>query len=117
MAQAPDRERIMAQWDHIREYFQEGDAGGSHPREVFEDVIGQYEDAIAALTRELADLRQTVIAFAGPHAASYAREFGFASGELHPTHYDILERCGARMTDFRRADISTARDDTVSDPE
>jgi len=70
------------------------------------DICSEAADAIAALTRERDDLRVSVIAFAAPHAARYADEFGLAPGELHPTHFDILERCGARMADFRRAEVT-----------
>lgn len=71
----------------------------------------KIESLRASLTRveeERDDLRQSVIAFAAPHAARYAKEFGFAPDELHPTHYDILEKCGARMDSFKRADLSRA---------
>lgn len=56
----------------------------------------------ADLLAEIADLKQSVIAFCAPWAVTYARDFGFPEGHLHPTHYDILERCGARMVDFTR---------------
>lgn len=68
-------------------------------------------NAIEALEKERDEARALLIAFCGPHAATYAREFGFAPGELHPVHYDILERAGARMDDFRRADICLSRAD------
>lgn len=57
----------------------------------------------------LASLRQSVIAFCGPHAVRYANDFGLAPRELHPQHYDLLAACGARMDDFLRApDLSRA---------
>ena len=58
---------------------------------------------ISALRRE-DDLKASVIAFCAPHAARYAEDFGLPPGSLHPTHYDLLQRCGARMDDFTRAD-------------
>lgn len=58
-----------------------------------------------ALLAEIADLKQSVIAFCGPWAATYARDFGLPKDHLHPTHYDLLERCGARLVDFTRADL------------
>lgn len=68
--------------------------------------LREAADALERAQRERDDLRLSVIAFAGPHAARYAQEFGLAPGELHPTHYDILESAGARMDDFRRAALS-----------
>ena len=58
------------------------------------------------LAAEVRALRQDVIAFCGPWAATYARDLGLPSGHLHPTHYDILERAGARMDDFTRASVA-----------
>lgn len=58
---------------------------------------------IAELEDELAEARLSVIAFAGPAAQSYARERGYPPGMLHPIHYDILAKAGARMVDLRRA--------------
>jgi hypothetical protein len=54
---------------------------------------------------EIEELRACVIAFGAPWAASYARDLGFPEGHLHPTHYDILDRCGARMDAFVRGEI------------
>lgn len=62
-------------------------------------------DRIAALEQENAELRQSVVAFGAPWAVSYAKDFGLAEGELHPTHYDILEAAGARMDSFKPARI------------
>jgi hypothetical protein len=56
----------------------------------------------ARLRAEIADLKQTVIAFCGPWAAQHAKDAGWPVGHLHPVHYDILEKCGARMVDFTR---------------
>lgn len=75
------------------------------------DDNAALRERIEALERERDEARALLIAFCGPHAATYAREFGFAPGELHPVHYDILERAGARMDDFRRADICLSRAD------
>jgi len=55
---------------------------------------------------EIADLKQAVIAFGAPWAVEYAKAHELPKGHLHPEHYDLLERCGARMTDFFRADLS-----------
>lgn len=58
------------------------------------------EDAM----QEIADLRTSVIAFGGPWAVEHARDLGLPDGHLHPTHYDILARAGARMDDFVRGE-------------
>jgi hypothetical protein len=55
---------------------------------------------------EIADLKTSVVAFCAPWAAQYAEMFGLPAGHLHPTHYDILAKCGARMDDFTRADLT-----------
>lgn len=68
-------------------------------------VIGLL-DRMEALAAENAELKQNVIAFAAPHAASYARDFGLPDGHLHPQHYDLLEKCGARMVAFTRSALS-----------
>jgi hypothetical protein len=65
--------------------------------------------ALAARDAEIADLKTSVIAFCGPWAAKYAEDFGLPDGHLHPTHYDILAKCGARMDNFTRADMLAAR--------
>lgn len=59
--------------------------------------------AIRELRAENARLKSEVVAFCGPWAAQYARETGLEPGHLHPTHYDILEKAGARMANFTRA--------------
>ena len=73
-------------------------------------ALGEYAldnlPAILSALRRAGDLQQTVIAFCGPWAVAYARDFGLPDGHLHPTHYDILEQCGARMVNFTRADIA-----------
>jgi hypothetical protein len=81
-------------------------ADGNWANGTVNDICQEAADAIAALSRDLEDLRMSVIAFAAPHAVRYAEEFGLKPGELHPTHFYILERSGARMVDFRRAELS-----------
>lgn len=63
-----------------------------------------------ALRAERDDLRDSVIAFGAPWAVAYAKDFGLAEGELHPTHYDILANAGAHMVDFKRADIGASHE-------
>lgn len=58
---------------------------------------------VKQLEAENADLKQSVIAFVGPWAAKYARLHGLPDGHLHPTHFDLLAKCGARMDEFTRA--------------
>lgn len=63
-------------------------------------------DLIASARRdaeEIERLKSDVCAFAAPWAVTYARDMGLPEGHLHPSHYDLLERCGARMVDFTRA--------------
>jgi hypothetical protein len=66
---------------------------------------------IAELEAENADLKLSVIAFAGPWADRHAREFDLPPNHLHPTHYDLLAKCGARMNDFVRATLKGADHD------
>ena len=56
---------------------------------------------------EIDDLKTSVIAFCGPYAAEYARNHGLPRNHLHPTHYDILAKAGARMDDFVRGEWPT----------
>jgi hypothetical protein len=51
---------------------------------------------------EIEDLRESVVAFGGLWAVAYGCDAGWPSGHLHPTHYDILARAGARLDDFVR---------------
>ena len=51
-------------------------------------------------------LKADVVAFCAPWAVSYARDHGFPPGHLHPGHYDILRRAGARMDSFTRASLT-----------
>jgi hypothetical protein len=59
-------------------------------------------DEIDRLRDEVKNTRLSVVAFAGPAAAEWAKAHGLPAGHLHPTHYDILARAGARMVDFTR---------------
>ena len=68
------------------------------------DIHQEAADQIERLRAENEDLKTSVIAFCGPWAARYASEWGLPEGTLHPTHYDILEKCGARMVDFVRGE-------------
>jgi len=63
-------------------------------------------DGRASQAQQIAALRSDVIAFCGPWAVQCARDHDLPDGHLHPTHYDILEKCGARMDSFTRAALS-----------
>jgi hypothetical protein len=69
-------------------------------------------NALPELLAEIADLKQTVIAFAGPEAVRQAAHSGYCEGVLHPHHYDLLERCGARMVDFKRGELPALNQET-----
>jgi hypothetical protein len=59
------------------------------------------DDAIA----EINLLRGEVVAYCSVWAITYSRNCGLPYNHLHPEHYDSLARCGARMTDFVRAEV------------
>ena len=71
------------------------------------EALWNARNAILTEIRELraenARLKSEVVSFCGPWAAQYAREIGLEPGHIHPTHYDILEKAGARMANFTRA--------------
>ncbi len=94
------REAIMREIEE-----QDGFIADSEP--LARAAIAAYEatlrPAVQSLEAELAEVRSTVVAFAAPWAVNYAKDMDLAPGELHPAHYDILEKCGARMDSFRRA--------------
>ena len=62
-------------------------------------------DLIKPDESELDELRSCVVAFGAPSMVQWARDSGLPEGHLHPEHYDLLERCGARMVDFTRGEI------------
>jgi hypothetical protein len=68
----------------------------------------QPEGEVERLRAEVADLKTSVIAFAGPFAVKYAADLGLPDGHLHSTHYDILAAAGGRMDNFTRAALSPA---------
>jgi hypothetical protein len=51
---------------------------------------------------EIRDLKMSVVAFAAPSMVQWARDMDLPDNHLHPEHYDLLKRCGARMVDFKR---------------
>lgn len=70
-----------------------------------DETIKLLDERIERLSAESADLKQAVIAFAAPWAVQYAKDFDLPAGSLHPEHYDLLAKCGARMDSFTRADV------------
>lgn len=69
------------------------------------DALVEAAARITELQDEIADLRISVVAFSAPAAARWALAAGFPPGHLHPTHYDILAKAGARMDDFVRHEV------------
>ena len=57
---------------------------------------------ILVVLSALQEAQADVLAFCAPWAVRYANESGLPPGHLFPSHYDILERNGARMVDFTR---------------
>jgi hypothetical protein len=75
-----------------------------HPQFRLGHAAAKEEAAgeIGKLRAEILELKETVIAFAGPWAVQYARDRGLPRGHLFATHYDILKNAGARMASFVR---------------
>lgn len=65
-------------------------------------------DRARVLTDENVDLKCSVIAFGSVWAAKYASDWDMLPTHIDATHYDILERAGARMDDFVRSEDRTA---------
>ena len=59
---------------------------------------------LTQLRRENAELKAAVIAFGAPRMAEHGRNLGLPDGHLAAEHYDLLQRCGARMDDFVRGE-------------
>lgn len=66
-------------------------------------TISGLEEQLADSQKEIEDLKVWLVTYGAVYAARYAEQLGLPSGTIHPSHYDILERCGARMNDFTRA--------------
>lgn len=66
-------------------------------------------DLIEAQEKEIERLTADVIAFGALWATQHARSLGLPEGHLHPKHYDLLQKAGARMKSFVRADEAAIR--------
>jgi hypothetical protein len=51
-----------------------------------------------------------LLPFLAIHAVEYQKSYGLNG--LHPTHYDLMVKYGARMVDFKRATNAPQPDDT-----
>lgn len=60
---------------------------------------------IKRMEAEIRELKELVVVFCAPHAVQHGHDMAWPSGHIHPTHYDILARVGARMTDFVRHEV------------
>jgi hypothetical protein len=98
--------RLPSQWRNMNP---EAVAEGSHAQVIYcirdaqHDIVALLSE-VDRLSSEVAVLRSSVIAFCAPFAVRYAAEFGCPPEYLHPTHYDILARAGAKMDDFVRGE-------------
>lgn len=105
----PSRETQMSAGKELTERLEEMAAW---IEECSAGVYGSAEDDINTLraaAKEIRELNSMVVGFATPWVKTWARSNGLPEGHLHPSHYDILKRCGARMDDFTRheaADVS-----------
>ena len=61
----------------------------------------ELETRIATLEADLAGAREEALPYVAAWAARYAHDQGYASDELHPLHYEAMEKLGARMDDFK----------------
>ena len=53
---------------------------------------------------QIEEWRSCTVAFCAVWAAQHAYAMGRPDGTIDPNNYDILQRAGARMDDFTRAD-------------
>lgn len=62
-------------------------------------IVALAKDITAAIAPM--DGSHELLGFLAVYADRYQRDFGLNG--LHPTHYDLMEKYGARMVDFTRA--------------
>ncbi len=72
----------------------------------------QLERKLSEKTAEVARLREDVkrwkelfVNFAIVHCGQYGEQH-FGKDYLHPLHYDLLKEAGARMVDFKQAELT-----------
>lgn len=87
--------------DGMRHAAVEDEGWGHHLQAAY---LRNGADEIERLRAEITGLRASLVAFAGPWAVRYAKDQGMPDGHLHPIHYDILAKAGARMDDFTRGE-------------
>jgi hypothetical protein len=96
-------------------WFPDTDMPDVYATEAAMTEAAAHIEALAGRVRELegalADANVSICAFAGPWAVRYARDFGLPEGHLTATHYDILEKAGARMDSFTRAARQARKDE------
>ena len=94
----------MSDYPHVQAAFINAIREEGTKQEACDWLQKQWNEC-CALQKEIEDLKISVIAFAGPHAVQYARDYGLPKDHLFSSHYDLLAKCGARMTDFVRHEI------------
>ena len=83
------------------------DRVADQPHMVADDlryIAVMHPQTTLALLDEINELRSAVVTFCGPWAVEYAQRMALPPKHLHPVHYDLLAKCGARMIDFVRHD-------------
>ena len=91
-----DLKRLPVDEEYLRIY------GGDVAQNIL-DALNYFRCLALHREGEVADLKSWVITFLAPFAVEYSNAHGLDG--LYPTHYDMLERCGARMVDFKRAEL------------
>lgn len=67
---------------------------------------GELTNEVARLKEETKRWKDLFVNFAIVHCAQYGEQH-FGKDCLHPNHYDLLEEAGARMVDFKKAELQT----------
>lgn len=99
----PLRAKVEALAAKLAEVEAERDDARKLQAKDFELLDSPWKQRAERAEAALDDSNASVIAFCAPVAVQYARGMGLPDGHLHPTHYDILEKAGARMDSFTRA--------------
>ena len=64
----------------------------------------EKEKEVARLREEVKKWKQLFVNFAVIHCGQFGEQ-NFGKDYLHPLHYDLLKEAGARMVNFKRAEI------------